>query len=324
MSTIKCFNCGVTNWASAETCVRCKNKLEYYADEDTSYPQSQSDWKANSPAAYESTANSNSFLRSPIAIICLIVFGLFGFYFAFLRSSPQNSAKMAATDSSKPAEIAVAAPPAGMNVTPPDISNFKTLVQNEINQSHTNEFSTEKTAPSSEPYNSNINMNASMENYEKVQQEARKKLGPCDVTINDCQQLLAQRKNEMIREQNQREEFFGSSRMVKCPPQVQGEIKPVEPGTYHKFDDQIYYVTKVLADGMEGVEENGQCSYKPAIAGLTAQIYLKWQGAAYGLSGWQASSKLEMQNVSLAFQKKKKEAAAEKREKAKNPSSGIF
>lgn len=330
MNTIKCFNCGVTNWASAENCVRCKNKLESNAEEFANY-QSQPASRSYQPA-YDSAAESKSFLRSPIAIVLLVIVGLGGYYFIFLKSSPQSPTKTSSdsTSTDVPAEVALAAPPAGMKVTPPNLSNFKTLVQNEINQSNSNEISTVKSAPAANPYAApTVDMKAAQENWQKAQEEARRRLGPCDATINNCQELLNQRKNEMIREQNNREEFFGSSRTKTCPPQIQGEIKPVEPGKYHQFDDQIYFVIKVRADGLEGYEENQQCAYKPAIAGLTAQIYLKWQGSSYGLEEWQASSKLEMQNVSLAHQKKKKEEAdakreAARREKTRPPGSGIF
>ena len=80
-----------------------------------------------------------------------------------------------------------------------------------------------------------------------------------------------------------------------CSPKIDGPISFADAGKYHKIGNDIFYVFKVKASGLDGVYENGACVTKTSVAPLTATVHLMWSNST-GAKGWQGSSNGEIRS----------------------------
>lgn len=306
MNSIKCSQCGTTNWASSLECVRCKLPLTNGAVGQAARPLPRQDNR--------SAARSKTWLTPLIVVIWLS--GMAGAaYFVFSSRSGSDQAAaanaVANPNTSSPASdgtVQVAVPDPSLGVTPPKLEGFSAMFRQEIVGQNgvvtVNPSSPKTPPPGTKP-------GQVVWDYEAL--ERRSGLCKSDMGRPECASEMASIRAEIAaREHNE-----SLARQQYCKPVVQGDISVAEPGHYHKFGDEIYYRTKVKAPGLTGVHEEGVgCKTVPSPVPLTAFVYLKWSKAPGG--GWSTSSKVDFDRSSSMNQKERKALKKEEIEKERS------
>ena len=291
MNKINCPACGLANWSNVENCLRCKSLLDgAYTDPGA--------------ASYSYSENRKSFSISDysgtIAIVfcALVVMGVA--YLFFSSGSVAKSDAAATTSATSPStsnEVTVAVPPDDFGISAPQLEGFDKLIKDELsNQNGVQALDAVKAGTS-------LTIEEKFKRNEREVADGMRGLcnGGGGMPAECNGRLQSIKADQAAREWNDQ---MSSTKF--CPPKIDGPFKIAEPGRYHKYGDKIYYSGKVQAEGFEGINENGVCTFaKSAIVPLTAKIYLRWS------NGWLGASQGEFNTVSLAYNK---QVSAEKKE----------
>lgn len=306
MNKIKCPYCGIVNWTSAEKCIRCKNEIS--ADDGFDAPAPPPN---TNHTDYESDATGSFRTRLLYGLTALL--GLVFIYNIFLKpSTDKTQSNVANSNSAPPVEFSVAPPPADLKVFAPKIEQLATQAKYVIAAENTNTFSTvQPSSPPTDPYAAYARERgfSGENNSAKIDEEVTRRVDGrvCSPHVSDCMAVMQGIRNDVVRENNEAAAARVAATQMRCPPQIQGEIKLLDSGKYFKYGDEVYYFVKVHTFGLTGSRQNMQCAYKPSVGGFSASVYLKSKITASGVTPWQPSNIGEISSAGADARKKAKE-----------------
>ena len=284
MNTVKCVNCGVINWATAEKCVKC------WSDPTVAAETSSDEIPDVGNATHDiKETGLEGFLHRPLilgvvglaVLLCVGIYVLKGSSTAPVDQAKTTTLADEAMNNIYPtgkqgelSNVSIAQPPADISVTPPTLEAILSRAQTEL---------------VNDPNNGEVIQTNTSYNYQAY-----------GGALDDCK--YAHPSDCLPKPSGIAADMMKASSNI-CHPKIIGPVKLREAGRYNKFDDVTFFSVKVYADGLEGVFRDGQCDYKPAIAGLTTTVVLKYDAKQSGLS-WQLSGKWQLDSVSYEYNKK--------------------